>query len=149
MSCLWLCSFCIWENIPTAEFGMISAETGTLKENSQIFNEDFYLPLYSTFLYGAGVQTPWQNQKLSHLRTLPTDSGKFQVWGASGGKGAKLWGARRTRSEFSQLQKIFRKLKEEFTKWRSLYLSFFPFSVPPPPPLSASPMSNLIIQEMH
>jgi hypothetical protein len=34
------------ENIPTAEFGMISAETVCWKENSQICNEDFYLPLY-------------------------------------------------------------------------------------------------------
>jgi hypothetical protein len=37
------------EKFPTAEFGMISAETilaGKWKENSQMFNEDFYLPLY-------------------------------------------------------------------------------------------------------
>jgi hypothetical protein len=35
-------------NIATAEFLVISAETGCWeieKENSQIFNEDFYLPL--------------------------------------------------------------------------------------------------------
>jgi hypothetical protein len=36
------------ENISTTEFGIISQKllAGTLKENSQIFNEDFYLPLY-------------------------------------------------------------------------------------------------------
>jgi hypothetical protein len=35
------------ENIQTAEFGMISAETACWDiENSQIFNENFYLPLY-------------------------------------------------------------------------------------------------------
>jgi hypothetical protein len=35
------------ENISTAEFGMISKLlAGTKKENSQIFKEDFYLPLY-------------------------------------------------------------------------------------------------------
>ncbi len=38
------------ENIPTAEFGMISAEIACWesghKEKSQICNEDFYLPLF-------------------------------------------------------------------------------------------------------
>jgi hypothetical protein len=37
------------ENIPPAEFRMILAKkllARTLKENSQIFNEDIYLPLY-------------------------------------------------------------------------------------------------------
>ncbi len=35
------------EKFPTAEFGMISQKllTGKKKENSQMFNEDFYLPL--------------------------------------------------------------------------------------------------------
>ncbi len=73
-----------------------------------------------------------------YLRTLAN----FKCGERAGGKGAKLRGARRTRSEFSQLQKIFRKLKEEFTKWRSLSLSFFlssPFlSLYPPPPLPPS-----------
>jgi hypothetical protein len=40
------------EEILTAEFGMISDRqkllAGTKKENSQIFNENFYLPLYPT-----------------------------------------------------------------------------------------------------
>jgi hypothetical protein len=42
------------ENIPTAEFGMIYQQkllAGTKKENSQIFNEDFYLPLYLPLWY--------------------------------------------------------------------------------------------------
>jgi hypothetical protein len=36
------------EHIPTAEFGMISAETACrdIEKNSKIFNEDFYLPLH-------------------------------------------------------------------------------------------------------
>jgi hypothetical protein len=35
------------ENIPIAEFEIISAETACWDiENSQIFNENFYLPLY-------------------------------------------------------------------------------------------------------
>jgi hypothetical protein len=33
------------ENIPTAEFGMRSAETACW-DTEKIFNEDFYLPLY-------------------------------------------------------------------------------------------------------
>jgi hypothetical protein len=49
------CSFFLGENIPTAEFGMILAETAfwAIEENSQIFNEDFYLPLYLPLLYGT------------------------------------------------------------------------------------------------
>ncbi len=37
-----------WENIPTAEFAKISAETAwwDIEKNSQIFNGEFHLPLY-------------------------------------------------------------------------------------------------------
>jgi hypothetical protein len=36
-----------WENIPTVDFGMIPAETAFWDiKDRQIFNEDFYLPLY-------------------------------------------------------------------------------------------------------
>jgi hypothetical protein len=42
--------FVFGENIPTAEFGMISTETACLlghkKKTAKFFNEDFYLPLY-------------------------------------------------------------------------------------------------------
>jgi hypothetical protein len=46
--------FVFWEKFPTAEFRMISAETPCWekKENSQIFNEDFFLPLYLPLCIG-------------------------------------------------------------------------------------------------
>jgi hypothetical protein len=50
------------ENIPTAEFGMISTETACwdIERKKPNFNEDFYLPLYLSLWYLV-----WVSQKTS------------------------------------------------------------------------------------
>jgi hypothetical protein len=63
------------ENIPAAEFGTKSQKllAGTWKENSQIFNDDFYLPLYLPLCFAVlGFcmhEKPRKNMLFIMLRT--------------------------------------------------------------------------------
>ncbi len=69
------------ENIPSAEFGMISAETACWdkKENSQIFNGDFYFPLYlplwlkSWKLQGLGSETTTETILVQYCKSAAID----------------------------------------------------------------------------
>jgi hypothetical protein len=56
------------ENILTDEFGMISAETNCwdMKRNSQIFNKDFYLPLYLP-LCRTDIVAGWPSFQAAYL----------------------------------------------------------------------------------
>jgi hypothetical protein len=75
-------------NIPTAEFGMISAETACwdIERKCQIFKEDFYLPLYLPLwcgpfgrVYLHGERTYMDENSGSRSVVLPCFSSRLLV----------------------------------------------------------------------